>query len=276
MFAPLYLSEEFRLGLLDGTLPEIRIFSEIILPILESHKAGDKFAIANVVKNHSKLFNKRYVNEHRNELRDIFKTANSKVMELCNAYNDNPNITFGELLRIADKGDIFDIPEGYRPILLRSEMEQQTAMEVSDVEIDTSTESSSDKIDCLDSFLNTKFSQIKEYVSYMREQSTFFTHQGVKGLEFPRVMAIIDDSEAKGFLFSYEKLFGIKDVTANNIKNANEGKENSMDRTRRLFYVICSRAEKSLVIVAYTDNPKKLKDNLTGKDWFTDDEIIFL
>ena len=276
MFAALYLSEEFRVGLLDGTLPEIRIFSEIILPILESHKAGDKFAIANVVKNHSKLFNKRYVNEHRNELRDILKTTNSKVMELCNAYNDNPNITFGELLRIADRGDIFDIPQGYRPILLRSEMEQQAVKEVNDIEIDTSTESSSDKIDCLDRFLNTKFSQIKEYVNYMREQPPFFTHQGVKGLEFPRVMAIIDDSEAKGFLFSYEKLFGIKDVTATDIKNANEGKENGMDRTRRLFYVICSRAEKSLAVVAYTDNPKKLKDNLTGKGWFTDDEIIIL
>ena len=36
MFSALYPSDEFRLGLLDGTLPEIRIFSEVILPLLES------------------------------------------------------------------------------------------------------------------------------------------------------------------------------------------------------------------------------------------------
>jgi DNA helicase-2/ATP-dependent DNA helicase PcrA len=89
-------------------------------------------------------------------------------------------------------------------------------------------------------------------------------------------MAIIDDSEARGFLFSYDKLFGIKSKTENDMKNEREGKETGIDRTRRLFYVICSRAKESLAIVAYTDNPARLKTNLSGKGWFADDEIIVI
>lgn len=276
MFAALYPAEELKLGLLDGTLPEIRIFSEIILPILEAHKAGDKFAITNVVKSNSRLLKKRYINEHKSESRNILETVKSKVAELCKAYDDSPDITFGELLRIAAIGDVFEIPNGYKPILLRTPMEQQAVAVAFHTEADSSAESSTDKLDCLDKFLNTKFSQIRKYIIYMSEQSPFFTHQGVKGLEFPRVMAIIDDAEARGFSFSYDKLFELKDKTAADIKNAKEGKETGIDRTRRLFYVICSRAENSLAIVAYTDNPVKLKETLSGKGWFSDDEIVLL
>lgn len=89
-------------------------------------------------------------------------------------------------------------------------------------------------------------------------------------------MAIIDDSEMRGFLFSYDKLFGIKSKTATDINNEREEKETGIDRTRRLFYVICSRAEKSLAVVAYTDNPAGLKAGLSGNGWFNDDEIIIL
>lgn len=158
-------------------------------------------------------------------------------------------------------------------------MRTPTEQAVSDAfedELDNTEEPSDDKIDCLDSFLNAKFSQIMHYTAYINGQSPFFTHQGVKGLEFPRVMAIIDDSEMRGFLFSYDKLFGIKSKTTTDINNEREGKETGIDRTRRLFYVICSRAEKSLAVVAYTDNPAGLKAGLSGKGWFNDDEIIVL
>jgi DNA helicase-2/ATP-dependent DNA helicase PcrA len=172
-------------------------------------------------------------------------------------------------------GGIFGIPKGYKPILMRTPLEQ-VATNIFDIEVDNFAERSSDSLDCLDNFLNTKFSQIREYAAYTSEQSSFFTHQSVKGLEFPRVMTIIDDSEARGFLFSYEKLFGVKNKTKTDIGNEREGKETSIDRTRRLFYVICSRAKESLAVVAYTDNPTGLKASLSGKGWFADDEIVLM
>jgi DNA helicase-2/ATP-dependent DNA helicase PcrA len=274
MFEALYKSDELKLGLLDGTLSEIRIFSEMAWPILEAYKKGDKFAIANTVKAYSRIFNKRYMIEHKEEAKKLLGQTKSVVDRLCKAYDDNPDITFGEVLQILVDGN-FGIPKGYKPILMRMSVEQ-TATDVFNDEVDDSTESSTDKVDCLDNFLNTKFSQIREYAAYVNEKSPFFTHQGVKGLEFPRVMAIIDDSEARGFLFSYEKLFGIKSKTKTDIENEREGKETGIERTRRLFYVICSRAEKSLAVVAYTGNPTVLKASLSGRGWFADDEIIVL
>lgn len=104
----------------------------------------------------------------------------------------------------------------------------------------------------------------------------FATHQGVKGLEFPRVMVIMDDAQARGFLFSYEKLFGAKAQSDTDVKNKREGKDTSITRTARLFYVACTRAQKSLAVVAYTANVESVKNTALSNGWFSEDEIYIL
>lgn len=116
--------------------------------------------------------------------------------------------------------------------------------------------------------LATPFWQIEAYDRYVSGLSPFGTHQGVKGLEFPRVMVVISDEEARGFLFSYDKLFGLKPPSANDLKREADGEETGVDRTRRLFYVTCSRAEESLAIVCYTDDPDALVSSVIGRGWF--------
>lgn len=101
------------------------------------------------------------------------------------------------------------------------------------------------------------------------------THQGVKGLEFDRVMAILDDEEANGFLFSYEKLFGAEPKSNTDLTNEENNKDTAISRTRRLFYVICSRARKSLAVVAYTKAPEALKKKALDS-WFEEEEVIIL
>lgn len=108
------------------------------------------------------------------------------------------------------------------------------------------------------------------------DESRFGTHQGIKGLQFKRVMVILDDDEARGFLFSYETLFGATDPTPRDFQNIEEGKETSIDRTRRLFYVTCSRAEESLAIVAYTKEPQKIRNYVFEQGWFDENEIIYI
>jgi DNA helicase-2/ATP-dependent DNA helicase PcrA len=54
------------------------------------------------------------------------------------------------------------------------------------------------------------------------------------------------------------------------------GDETGIDRTRRLFYVTCSRTEKSLAIVSYSSNPEKVKGHAIQQGWFEDNEIEFL
>jgi DNA helicase-2/ATP-dependent DNA helicase PcrA len=90
------------------------------------------------------------------------------------------------------------------------------------------------------------------------------------------VLVIIDDSEAKGFMFSYDKLFGVKDLSDTDKKNRIDGKETSVERTQRLFYVTCTRAKNSLAVVMYTDNPQEVKKESIRKGWFDDKEIIIM
>ena len=124
--------------------------------------------------------------------------------------------------------------------------------------------------------LETPFEQIEGYARYVSDSSDFDTHQGVKGLEFPRVMVVISDEEANGFLFSYSKLFGAKEKSDRDIQNEQEGLETTIDRTRRLFYVTCSRAEESLAIVAYSENPAAVKAMVLKEKWFDENEVVTL
>lgn len=76
--------------------------------------------------------------------------------------------------------------------------------------------------------------------------------------------------------FFYEKLFAVKALAAADERNCAAGKETSEDRRRRLFYVICTRVEKSLALVAYTGNPGKLNATVISKGWFEPGEVVVL
>ena len=71
----------------------------------------------------------------------------------------------------------------------------------------------------------------------------------------------------------YGKLMGIKPKTKGDLENEAAGRETSIDRTRRLFYVTCSRAKESLAIVYYSDNAKNAREQLIARGWFSNDEI---
>ena len=133
-----------------------------------------------------------------------------------------------------------------------------------------------EKITALRTALSVPFYEVERYALYVSDNTRFATHQGVKGLEFPRVMVILDDAQAKGFLFSYEKLFGVKEKSDTDIKNERDGKDTGITRTARLFYVACTRAENSLAIVAYTENEEMVKATALSNGWFLENEIYII
>ena len=86
-------------------------------------------------------------------------------------------------------------------------------------------------------------------------------------------MVVMDDDSAGGFLFSYEKLLGAKAKTDGDLQNEAEGKETGIDRTRRLFYVTCSRSRNSLALVAYSGGPASVRSHAIKQGWFEANEI---
>ena len=73
-------------------------------------------------------------------------------------------------------------------------------------------------------------------------------------------MVIMDDAQARGFLFSYEKLFGAKAQSDTDVKISVKERIPASRERARLFYVACTRAQKSLAVVAYTENLESVKD----------------
>ena len=108
------------------------------------------------------------------------------------------------------------------------------------------------EISAMDAFLACPASQFWGYYKYVNDDSPFSTQQGIKGAEFDRVLVVLDDDEGTHFQFSYDKYLGITPLSARDEANRREGNETTVDRTRRLFYVCCTRAMKDLVVVLFT------------------------
>ncbi len=124
--------------------------------------------------------------------------------------------------------------------------------------------------------MNAPWAQLTRYRTYLGGEAPFATHQVVKGSEFKHVMVVMDDEEAKGILFSYDKLFGGEELSNKDKENIAAGKETTIDRTLRLLYVTCSRAEESLALVLW---PKDVSATLTAIKscgWFAADEVVSL
>lgn len=117
--------------------------------------------------------------------------------------------------------------------------------------------------------------ELARYRRYLAGQSELATHQVVKGSEFDHVMVVMDDSQAGGFLISYDKLFGGKDLSSADQSNVQEGKETTIDRSLRLLYVTCSRARESLALVLWSTQPEAAMAYIKDKSgWFSPEEVL--
>ena len=252
-FTPIYNVEKFKNGILDGSLVQIKFFTSIIIPLVQAHQSNNSFEEMKIIRKYSPILSKKNFNKDTKCQKETLQNIKQSVNELFKLWNDEKEPNCIDILKNIEKSGLFEIPDKLKDILINEDLNDEEL--------------------AIRQALSADFDEIIKYNEYINGNSEFATHQGVKGLEFPRVMVIIDDEEAKGFLFSYEKLFGAKEKSYTDIKNELEGKDTSMSRTARLFYVACTRAEKSLAIIAYTENIDKVRNTLTDNNWFYNNEI---
>lgn len=268
LFEPLYKTEKLKTSLLEGKLSSLNLFTKIVLPLVEAYRTGDKFSMTRVAKEHSRLLSKDVLMSSTEQMKNL-QEANLAVKKLLELWENDNDPKLIEILERINKSSLFEIPSPLNTIVSRSVSETSKAI----TEDHEENDEIDDVVEAWDNALQTSFSQVEKYNNYFSENSQFGTHQGVKGLEYQRVMVILDDEEARGFLFSYDKLFGVKGFSKTDEDNIRDGKETSLDRTRRLFYVACSRAEHSLAIVAYTSNPEAVKNTVLENGWFKAKEV---
>lgn len=270
-FWPLYTVEKLKTGLLEGSLSSLTFFTKIILPLWKAFYEKDEFSIARIAKQFSPALNKEGIK--KNSEGDQIDITCKKIESLLDLWKDNKDPSLLSIIENISASDLFPIPDPLSTIAFRTSEAKKAAENYMNQSANEENTDSNQVIDAWDRALQVPFSQIVNYNEYLLETSKFGTHQGVKGLEFDRVMVILDDTASRGNSFSYDKLFGTKPLSKTDIDNIKIGKETGLDKTKRLFYVACSRAKKSLAVVVYSDTPQIVKQNAVLYKWFKKSEI---
>lgn len=258
LYMPLSNSKKFDTSLRDGSIPELSILSKLVFPLLVAYQSGNDFEVAKIIRKNSPLLNKEVFITGLNNQVELLRKAEEAVELLMKLWNDGKVPTCLEVLKSIRDTGLFKVGNRVDEVLADYSQDEN------------------EKITALRTALSAPFYELERYALYVSDNTRFATHQGVKGLEFPRVMVILDDAQARGFLFSYEKLFGVKAQSDTDEKNAHDGKDTSITRTARLFYVACTRAKKSLAIVAYTENEEMVRDTALANGWFLENEIYIV
>jgi DNA helicase-2/ATP-dependent DNA helicase PcrA len=260
-YLPLASVDGLRDSLLNGTNASLRFLCSSLLPLVEAIRVRDEFAIANIIKKYSGVISSTNADFCLDPISTLKNTDQSVEEIRAIVWELDPPLA--QVLLLIKAYKLLYIPDELNALLVES----------SSLKNDDEEENLSKRSIAWNQALLAPISHLANYALYINEELGYGTHQGVKGLEFDRVMAIMDDNSANGFLFRYEKLFGAQELSQTDIRNQSEGKDSVLSRTRRLFYVICSRAEKSLAVVAYTKDPKAVKRKSLESGWFTQDEI---
>lgn len=254
-FGPLSKVDKYQMAFLQGKVSELDFFTKEVLPIADSINGDGRNALE-ILKAYSPLLSK----QNTEKPYELYLRCRDESQKVANIVNDNHSIR--EVVKTVYSSQLLPVPEVLR---------QASTLSTTDV-----NDEWEEDLQAWVRVMDLPINMVRDYDDYVNQRTRFDTHQGVKGLEFDRVMVIIDDSEAKGFMFSYDKLFGVKELTETDKKHIEAGEESSVDRTQRLFYVTCTRAKESLAIVMYTSDSEKVKNQAISKGWFSEQEIVLL
>lgn len=275
MFQALNQDSRLSTGLRTGDLAGLRLFTDRVAPLIAAARIEDDFTVMAHLRAASPLLQRAAIVRLAHTA-DPLLPIRAAVDALLALDTDHQETTFLAVLECVAKHRLFEIPDALRPFVANE-------AEVNDVELAGDESESGEEhapeerspasLEAWRAFLETPYRQTIPFAEYVSDKGPLGTHQGVKGLEFERVLVILDDSDARGFLFSYDKLFDATPLAGAGRKPPVETSEEGTARTRRLLYVTCTRAEKSLALVAYTKEPKALIAAALRNRWFTEEEI---
>jgi DNA helicase-2/ATP-dependent DNA helicase PcrA len=246
LFDPLYAVGRHQEGLLDGSFRGLRELRESVMPLVDAIRAEDRFAIARVAKRVSPLLSPAALKDSVGAEGQPSAVAKAKaaVEDLRGVISADASPTLMDIVRSVIGSGLIELP---------TYVVSATGPEADDEDIEVTAWRRS---------LSAGYDELERWTAYVRDLSPFATQQGVKGLEFPRVLVVLSDKDARGFLFSYDQLFGLKPPSASATGDT------AVDRTRRLFYVACTRAIESLAVLLYAADPPAAIAGAVDRGWF--------
>ena len=260
-------------GFLAGTAWPLRPFVSFVLPLFHAVQAGRELEVMQILRANSPLLDEDELRTPGFNVASRLAALRQTVLCIAASLGDDATATNGDVLRTIHASGIFTLDPRILSYLDPAMASQTAAAADVPEDDDDDGEELTKEIVAMDAFLAAQAKQFRPYEAYILEKSPFWTQQGIKGAEFERVLVVLDDDEGTHNQFSYEKYLEIKELSANDRRNIDEGKESTLDRTRRLFYVNCTRALTDLAVVLFTADPADAELKIRQGDLFPDGAI---
>lgn len=268
-FFPFMDFDRLRDAAINGESQEIKFLTLQFAPLIAAITQDNDFEITNLMRKYSPILQSSSLALADDPIR-VLHDAQDHIDKIKVALETAPPPSIVQICGLMHTGKILRLPETF---ILHLNSDETL---VSSGEEEFEKDSFEAEQGAWRESLNASTQQLSNYVSYVSSSSAYDTHQGVKGLEFERVMVILDDEEARGFMFSYGKLLGAEPLSDTDRANDRTGSDSTPKRSRRLFYVTCSRAKESLAVVAYTKSPNLVVQSVTTSGWFQEHEIVIM
>lgn len=257
--------DAFKNGFLDATVWPLRPFISFVLPLSDALQNGREFEAMTILRRYCELLGKEEL--RGKNISELLKRLRSTSLSLSEMMKPEAKQTVRDILLFVRDNELMSLD----PRML-AYLEQKLPPKDEDVEPDE--EEADKEVNAMEAFLSCPASQFWGYRQYLDDESPFSTQQGIKGAEFNRVLVVLDDEEGTHTQFSYDKYLGIKALSDRDLKNIEEGKETVVDRTRRLFYVCCTRALTDLVVVLFSGDPGLAEQRVREANIFPDTSIF--
>lgn len=255
----------FKDGFLDASAWPMRPLIKLAVPLSRAVKTAQEFEAMTLLREHCALLQRESLLQKN--VPQVLRKLREASHQLEQMMRPEGKSTIRDVLLFIRDSELTTLDPRLLAYLEKRLPESEENAEPDEEEADR-------EVSAVEAILACPAAQLWGYDHYVRDESPFSTHQGIKGAEFQRVLVVLDDEEGTHNQFSYEKYFGIKELSDRDLQNMKEGKETTVDRTRRLFYVCCTRALEDLVVVLFSQNPALAEERVRAANIFTDDAIF--
>ena len=252
--------EDLKAGIVDGSAWVLRPFLSYVLPLVLARESGREFDVVRLLRKHCPLFQPDALAAERTA--ELLDQLQRDVDGLAERLQDESGVRIGDIVAYLRCRNLCSFDDRY----LRLVDEFSVAEPVSI----PATENASLR------FMQCDATELWGYRRYIEKLSPFATQQGIKGTEFEKVLVVIDDEEGRSPSFSYGKYFGVTPLSDTDRDNLAQGNDSVVDRTRRLFYVCCSRALSDLAVVIFADDTVAMQQALVQKGFFDETDLYVL
>ncbi len=245
--------ESLKSGLKDGTAWPLRPFMTYVLPLVQMVRSGADFDVMVMLRKNCPLL-------------DEERLAGENVAQLMARLKVNL-ITLSEMLAPTSACTIKQVLAFVSDRGLAS-LDDRFGRFFGDALADVLDGDAS-----VVAFIDCPAAELWGYKTYIDDESPFSTQQGIKGTEFQRVLVILDDEEGDYNLFCYGKYFGTIPLSKTDEEHQDAGKDSVVERTRRLFYVCCSRAVNDLAVIYVVPDVATAREAVFAKGLFEPDNV---